>query len=419
MQCPSNGLIYNTSQCACKPGYLLNTQNQSCILFSSLGELEVDSGVDYATLFTFPAEALFSFDSLKRFTQSQAVFLEATLFVLLTWLVFCFVLRSLVPLGDGRSFGFRLRWWISRLDVCFSTHHWLEDREVVKKRKTEIGGAFSMASWMLFIGLFAALLYQIISKRTVEVHNVRASNAPDLATFINDMEFNITTISSMTCSNLRGLQTVAIGYPGSIEHRSAPLSTFAKYSCVNTTKGPTISLRCNNCQPLLDVAYVSWYFIDLPNNPASAVGFQFNLTARNRAHEKHLSFVRGTLKNGSNEIEKTITFRGQVPNILKFNLFPRIYHNVHELKLIQPLFHEFLPGSYFSEPNELQASLQSAADGLINTTLYINFLSDYIVEIDSQNTFGTVSFLADLGGLFSFSIGIFFFLLVQVRIHLF
>lgn len=270
-----------------------------------------------------------------------------------------------------------------------------------------------MASWLLFIGLFAALLYQIISKRTVEVHNVRASNEPDLVTFINDLEFNITTISSMTCSQLRGLGTVAIGNPGSIEYRTASLSTFAKYSCVNTTKGPTISLRCNNCQPLRDVAYVSWHFIDLPNNPASAVGFQFNLTARNHAHEKHLSFVRGALKNGSNANERAVTFRGRVPNILKFNLFPRIYHNMHGLKLIQPLFHEFLPGSSFSEPNELQNSLQSITDGLINTTLYINFLSDYIVEIDSQNILGPVSFFADLGGLFCFSMCIFFYLLVQ------
>jgi hypothetical protein len=32
------------------------------------------------------------------------------------------------------------------------------------------------------------LLYQIISNSSVEVHNVRATNAPDLASFIIDME---------------------------------------------------------------------------------------------------------------------------------------------------------------------------------------------------------------------------------------
>lgn len=45
--------------------------------------------------------------------------------------------------------------------------------------------------------------------------------------------------------------------------------------------------------------------------------------------------------------------------------------------------------------------------------MFINFLSDYIVEIDKQSIFGPVSFLANLGGLYCFSIGIFFCLLVQ------
>ncbi|KAI4302033.1 hypothetical protein L6164_035253 [Bauhinia variegata] len=117
------------------------------------------------------------------------------------------------------------------------------------------------------------LLYQMISKRSIEVHNVRATNGPELASFMNDMEFNITT------------------------------------------------------------------FVDLPNNPATAVGFEFNLTAMDNA-KKHL---------------------------------------------IQPLFHEFLPGSVFRDRNQLQASLENSLDGLINTTLYINLLSAYIVEIDKEN----------------------------------
>ena len=31
-----------------------------------------------------------------------------------------------------------------------------DDQKVVTKRKTELGGTFSIASWILFIGLFAA-----------------------------------------------------------------------------------------------------------------------------------------------------------------------------------------------------------------------------------------------------------------------
>lgn len=192
----------------------------------------------------------------------------------------------------------------------------------------------------------------------------------------------------MSCSNLRDLGTLVTGNPGFIDYRVTPLSKFGNYSCQNTSRGPTITLRCNNCQPIQDNMYISWQFTDLPNNPAAAVGFQFNLTTRSLANKKHVSFVSGTLKNGSTLEDRPVTFRGSNTNILKFNLFPRIYHNIHDLRLIQPLFHEFVPGSYFSDTSQLQASLQSSKDGILNTTLYVNFLSAYIVEIDNQNIMG-------------------------------
>ena len=220
------------------------------------------------------------------------------------------------------------------------------------------------------------------------MHNIRATNAPDLASFVNDMEFNITTISSMSCSNLRGLDTLVTGNPGFIDERFSPLSGFANYSCHNTSQGPTINLRCSPCKLIQDNLYISWQFVDLSNNPATAVGFQFNLTARNQANKKHVSFVCGTLRNGSSFDDKPVTFRGRDANILKFNLFPRIYHNLHDLRLIQPLFHEFLPGSSLYESSQLHASLENSNDGLINTTLYVNLLSAYIVEINNQNLMG-------------------------------
>ncbi|KAK7394685.1 hypothetical protein VNO78_15220 [Psophocarpus tetragonolobus] len=404
--CPANSFVYNTSLCACSPGHVLRN---TCMLFEGNSVILTDSGVDYYAL-SFP-ETLFAFDSIKKFTQSQAVFLEATLVMLLTWLLFCFFLRFM-KLSDGNNVWFKIRWWISRLDICFATRHWLDDQKVVTKRKTELGGAFSIASCILFIGLFAALLYQIISKRSIEVHNVRATNGPELASFINDMEFNITTVSSMSCANLRNLGNLVTGNPGFIDQRVVPLSTLVNYSCYNSSMGPTIVFNCKNCKVIYDHMYISWQFVDLPNNPATAVGFDFKLNSMDII-KKHVSFVSGTLKNGSNFDDSPVTFRGNQSNILKFNLFPRIYHNLHGLKLIQPLFHEFLPGSVSHDTNELRASLENSADGLINTTLYINFLSDYVVEIDKENILGPVSFLADLGGLYCISLGIFFYLLIQ------
>ncbi|KAH7571362.1 hypothetical protein JRO89_XS04G0029100 [Xanthoceras sorbifolium] len=386
MGCPQNSIVYNGSLCACPPGQLFNrTAGGGCAAFGEGLAFSTDSGVDYYGL-SFP-ETIFAFDSIKKFSQSQAVFLEATLVMMLSWLLMCLFLRF-AKLGDGRSIWFRLRWWVSRLDICFATRHWLDDQKVVTKRKTELGGTFSIASWILFIGLFAALLYQIISKRTIEVHNVRATNAPDLAAFINDMEFNITTVSSMSCSNLRGLGTLVTGSPGFVDFRLAPLSSFVNYSCHNTSTGPTLSFKCTDCHIIHDYLYISWQFVDLPNNPASAVGFRFNYTAKHRSNKKHLSFVSGTVKNGSAFDDTPVTFRGTGTNILKFNLFPHLYHNLHDLRLLQPLFHEFVPGSSFHETTQLRASLERSSDGLLNTTLYINYLSSYIIEIENRSIIG-------------------------------
>nr|GMC52067.1 Phosvitin like [Ipomoea batatas] len=435
MQCPSNSFRYNGTLCACNPGYVFDAARRSCSLFADWGPIEVESGVDYNSVSLPGSSTIFDFDSMKKLTHSQSVILQATFILVLSWLVLCFLARF-APLGDGRSLWFQIRWWISRLDICFATRHWLPFVPLLEPPPLLTQGLYdSLSSFPTSIleGLIAKevfshttgvgfsigicmhvrLLYQLISKRTIEVNNVRATNAPDLEAFRNDLEFNITTISSMTCSHLRGLETVASGNPGFVDYRVAPLSTFASHSCINTTKGPTIILKCTNCPLTRDSAFVSWRFIDLPNNPATAVGFEFNLTAKNPANKKHLSFVSGTLRNGSNAGNKPVTYRGTTPNILKFNVFPRIYRNMDNLRLIQPLFHEFLPGSSFNEVNQLQSSLQNSNDGLVNTTLYVSFLSSYIVEIDNENIMGPVSFLADLGGLYCISIVIFFYMMMQ------
>ncbi|KAI7747741.1 hypothetical protein M8C21_008304 [Ambrosia artemisiifolia] len=412
MHCPtSNSFTYNQSLCACNPGFLYNTTTTTCTPFtvSNAAAFYVGTGVDYSLHLP---ETILSFDSIKKYTRSQDVFLGGTLVMIVIWLLFCFVVRF-GSVGDGRTIWFKIRWWISRLDVCFATRHWLDDQKVVKKRKTELGGAFSIASCILFIGLFAALVYKNISRRSIEVHSVVAANAPDLTSFSNDMEFNITAISTMSCSNLRNLGTLLMGKPGFLDFRASPLSTFANFSCQNTTNGPMVTLKCSNCQLIRDNFYTSWQFIDLPNIPASAVGFEFNLTSRDRLNKNHVSFVSGILKKGSHMSAEFVTFRGNNPNILQFNLFPRIYRNKHGLKLIEPLFHEFIPGSSFGEINQLRASLQNSSNGLVNITLSVNLLSSYIVEVDNQNLLGPVGFFADLGGLYCVSIGLFFYFLVQ------
>ncbi|KAH9318001.1 hypothetical protein KI387_019770, partial [Taxus chinensis] len=289
-----------------------------------------------------------------------------------------------------------------------------DEQKIVVKRKTELGGTFSVASLIFFLGLSSALLYQIISKRSVEVQNVRPANALDLKSFVNDMDFNITTVSSMSCAQLRGLGTLQTGVPGFIDERTLPLSDLVKADCHNTSRGPTVRFQCNHCELTKDNYYISWHFIDFPNSPAAAVGFHFNLTAKKPGSNEHVSVLSGAVKAGVNDSDNTpLTLRGTVGNILNFRLVPRSFQNVHNLRIIQAFFHEFIPGSFHSRTNELRASFQNPKDGLLNVTFHVNFLSDYIVEIDTEDIMGPVTFLADLGGLYAISIALFFYLLAQ------
>ncbi|XP_074562998.1 uncharacterized protein LOC141819653 [Curcuma longa] len=405
--CPAMAFRYKGSLCACNPGrYMVNG---SCAMLDARGDWVISPGASRSPAFLI---AFHPFDTFKSFTQSQAVLLEVTLVLLIAWLGFCFALRFARVDGGVQSLWFRLRWWISRVDFFYNTHHWLDDNKVVIKRKTELGGTFSVASCILFVGLLSALLYQIITRRSIEVHRVRPATATDIS-FVNDLEFNITVISDMSCSNLRGLDSLVIGTPGFIGSKVVSLPTYVNHRCQNTSIGPTISLKCNSCQILRREYYISWQFVDLPINPASAVGFQFKHTAKSPADSKYVSYASGTINSCTFSNDKPKTFRGHDVNVLKIHLFPRTYYNLENLKLIQPLFHDFIPGTSFSDINNLQASLQEDKDGLVNITVYANYLSDYIVEIDKENMLGIVAFLANVGGLYVFSLAIFLLFLVQ------
>lgn len=131
--------------------------------------------------------------------------------------------------------------------------------------------------------------------------------------------------------------------------------------------------------------------MDLPNQPATAVGFEFNLTSRDHYEKKHVTYVSGTVNSDGvmdTSTKGMKTFRGAETNVLKIQLFPEEYLNSKGLKLLQPLFNDFVPGSYFTDVGGLKASLQNSRDGLVNTTLFISYQSDYIVQINKESVLG-------------------------------
>ncbi|EES02670.1 hypothetical protein BDA96_03G114100 [Sorghum bicolor] len=419
--------VYNATLCACDPGYFLFTNSTggsngsststSCVSLprggDGFGDWQVGSvGASKNQSFYFLTPVL-SLDVVRRLTQSQAVLLWVALATLLSWFAFCAAARfaGQDPARHKKLFG--ARFWVSRLDCIFDNNHYANDQQVLRKRKTELGGMFSVATVILFLGLATVLLYQAIHRRNAEVHRVKPANAPDLLDFVNDLEFHITTISSMSCAQVVAPSTIAMGTPGFMDFRVLPLSTLLTYTCQNTSEGPSITLKCNGCRIPPRDHYVSWQFVDLPRQPAAAIGFQFNLTAKEHGDDKDMSFVSGTLSSDNYVDAKLKTFRGPDSNVLKIQLFPQIYNNHRGLKLLQPLVQDFTQGSTLSDLSSLNASLQNPRDGVINTTLYISYLSDYIVEISNENVLGPVSILASIGGLYAFSVAIFLCLMAQ------
>ncbi|CAN6319974.1 unnamed protein product [Urochloa humidicola] len=411
---------FNATLCACDPGYYYSLSGGngtgSCAPMpgGGWGDWQVGAvGAPRNQSLYFLAPVL-SMDVVRRLTQSQAVLLETALASLLIWLAFCAVARfaGRDPRGEKRLF--RARYWISRFDCLFDNSHWAGDQQVLRKRKTELGGTCSMASLILFTGLLTVLLYQAITRHSIVMHRVKPANAPDLLSFVNDLEFHITTISSMSCAQAVAPSTFAMGTPGFMDFRVVPLPTLFTYSCANTTQGPSITLKCNGCRVPSRDHYVSWQFVDLPGQPATAVGFQFNLTARQHGNNKHISFVTGTVdSDGYVDDGRLRTFRGKDSSVLKIQLFPQMYNNLDNLRILQPLVQDFTQGSAFTDIGSLNASLQNPRDGVVNTTLYITSLSDYIVEISNESVVGPVSILASIGGLYAFSVAICLCLMAQ------
>ncbi|KAF8721019.1 hypothetical protein HU200_023431 [Digitaria exilis] len=404
---------YNATLCACDPGYYYllsgNGTTGSCAPMpgGGWGDWQVGAvGAPRNQSLYFLAPVL-SIDVLRRLTQSQAVLLMVALATLLAWFAFCAAARfaGRDPRGEKRMF--RARYWVSRLDFLFDNSHWAGDQQVLRKRKTELGGTCSVASLIIFTGLLTVLLYQAIKRRSIEMHQVKPANAPDLLSFVNDLEFHITTVSSMSCAQAVPPSTFAMGTPGFMDFRVVSLPTLFTYSCTNTSNGPSIKLSCNECRIPPRDHYVSWQFVDLPGQPATAVGFQFNLTAKQHGDSKHVSFVSGMMNSdGYIDDGKMKTFRGRDSNVLKIQLFPQIYNNLGNLRILQPLVQDFTQGSVFSDVGSLNASLQNPRDGVVNATLYISYLPDYIVEISNESVVGPVSVLASIGGLYAFSVAI-------------
>ncbi|RWW84048.1 hypothetical protein BHE74_00007381 [Ensete ventricosum] len=235
IRCPENSFAYDSTLCACNPGYYKD-RSGGCRLFEA-GDGDWTVGTRAGPAGPTFLDTVLPLESLEWMVRSEEALLRAVLVVTLFWLAFCVAVRF-GSVDGGRTIWFRIRWSVAQLDL-FATHHdrvrflssfypfsanlpfywhvdcavvihrWIklslphqsgravgipilrlvlvvvprairgahstpssvdllrravvdrrrrtrDDNKVVKKRKAELGGTFSVVSWILFIGLLSA-----------------------------------------------------------------------------------------------------------------------------------------------------------------------------------------------------------------------------------------------------------------------
>ncbi|KAM0947001.1 hypothetical protein DsansV1_C08g0081491 [Dioscorea sansibarensis] len=111
-ECPASAFRYNGTLCACPPGRFI--RDGRCAGMDGGREWEMGGGRSEAAPRWF--ETVLELESIERVMSSEAALMKVTVAVVVVWVVFCVAVR----LGDvrgGRSFWFRCRCWISRLDL--------------------------------------------------------------------------------------------------------------------------------------------------------------------------------------------------------------------------------------------------------------------------------------------------------------
>lgn len=124
--CPAQSFRYNGTLCGCFPGRYMPPETGTC-LFLEEGEWRAGSSSSAVGSIPRPGALLgevLPLDSVEKVVRSEAVVVKATLILVLFWLAFCVGMRF-GRVDGGRTVWSKVRWWIGRLDLRFSTKHQL------------------------------------------------------------------------------------------------------------------------------------------------------------------------------------------------------------------------------------------------------------------------------------------------------
>ncbi|GAQ83572.1 hypothetical protein KFL_001530130 [Klebsormidium nitens] len=339
--------------------------------------------------------------------HAQLISFEITIILVGVWFLFCLGLRFAPLEGNW----FRLRYKISRCDVIFSKQHWFDEQKVLVKRRTEMGGALSLASLLFFLGAIVGLIWDLETQKQYTVESVMIASHQVIQGFENDLLFNLTGYGSLRCEMLQQ-PTVTTG---EIQEEVRTVSAIAagdSYTCVNNPDGVTLRVTCPNCTAGRENYLIQSEFADINGTQAYALGWAYDACAVHKSRE-YKSCVSGKIAGASNGTYAPMaTLRGELPTVLSFSFYPRIFRQFDpELLLLDTQFRQYTAGTFATDNATLQPLL--AAPTGVRVALLLELAGSFVLITETQSTNGVLTFLAKAGGLYTISYWLFYFILMQ------
>eukprot|EP00898_Chlorokybus_atmophyticus_P008228 jgi/Chlat1/8406/Chrsp80S09223 len=311
------------------------------------------------------------------------------------------------------------RYMLSRLDRRFSKRHWIDEQRVQVKRRTELGGTYSMASYIFIVGIIGGLVLDQIVQTKIVTDQIEAADRDTLQQFVVDYSLNITVYGDIIPEQVQLLATFGDGRNDTAEFLSAGV----QFSSGLYSGLLALNFSCIGCTIFSDLILLEYNFTDAAGRPPAMVaGYDYSYCTSSTTSSKQTSCSRGTIlasSNGTNpsnssQLLTTLSsFRGLEPTTMNLRQVPVKYKLVGgEAKLFQVRYSTTDYGNTVETPAEVLS-----ASGV--SRLIVNILpsTDWVLTRKIVSKFAPLTFLAAVGGVYSVSMSLFNFLLKQTELR--
>lgn len=377
--------------CACAAGLQWSPSLQQCVTATAHGASQGAASWFESSVVPAVSEPPLA----VRNPGAEAAVLQVTLTLTMLWLALTLALRH-APL---RGKWLRLRFILSRCDLLFHSHHWVDPQKVMVKRRTELGGACTIAVWILFIGFAVGTLYEQVAVNSPITKSVRDTSFADLQEWGVSLDVKAAAIGpSVSCALLVGASVEGISSSG---QASAVTVGASSWACEDVEGGGAeVTFRCTDCELSRRVARVVLRFAG-EGVEADSVRWEVCSEA---PKGPRTACTRGAQVPPA-------PMGGVVPTEIVTRLVPEVIFSAGSLS--ERLYRARLTRV---EPRSPSAG---AGRGELNVALLIELESDWLVlRTEASASDGFVTFLSKLGGLWTLCLTLFMLLLTQSEVHI-